>query len=86
MNSTTPTYGVQAVPVPTGSNATVSFGGPGDHAACDAEIARLRARCDERDRLISALIAEHPVELGRFTRILRDAAEGGSEDKGDDHD
>ena len=36
---------------------------------------RLRDRCDERDRLISALIAEHPVELGRFSRMLSDAAE-----------
>lgn len=43
-------------------------------AACDAEIARLRERCAERGRLISALIAEHPVELGRFAQMARDAA------------
>jgi hypothetical protein len=30
----------------TGSNMTLSIGGPLDHAACDAEIARLRARAE----------------------------------------
>ena len=52
------------------------------------ELLHLRARCDERDRLISALIAEHPVELGRFSRMLSDAALGQerSEEKGHDHD
>ena len=44
--------------------------------AAHSELARLRDRCDERDRLISALIAEHPVELGRFSRMLSDAALG----------
>ncbi len=50
--------------------------------AADAEIARLRERCAERGRLISALIAEHPVELGRFAKLLRDAAQTGSEEEG----
>ena len=52
------------------------------------ELLHLRARCDERDRLISALIAEHPVELGRFSRMLSDAALGQErgEEKGHDHD
>ena len=56
--------------------------------AAHSELARLRDRCDERDRLISALIAEHPVELGRFSRMLSDAALGQerSEEKGHDHD
>lgn len=31
----------------TASNTAVSYGGPGEHAACDAEIARLRARLAE---------------------------------------
>lgn len=35
----------------TGGNMAVSPGGPGDHAACDAEIARLRAKL--------AAIADH---------------------------
>lgn len=50
------------------------------------ELLHLRARCDERDRLISALIAEHPVELGRFSRMLSDAALGQErgEEKGAD--
>ena len=50
------------------------------------ELLHLRARCDERDRLISALIAEHPVELGRFSRMLSDAALGQErgEEKGTD--
>lgn len=52
--------------------------------AAEAEIARLRERCDGRDRLISALIAEHPVELGRFAKLLRDAAKIGTEGESDD--
>lgn len=41
MTSTTPPYGIQAVPVPAGTSAAVSH--PFGHMACDMEIARLRA-------------------------------------------
>src|ERR1700734_554899 len=46
-----------------------------------AEAAQLRERCAERDRLISLLIAEHPVELGRFAQLARGAAKEAVPDK-----
>jgi hypothetical protein len=67
----------EPVPVTSGNTAVSRTYAPGDHAACDAQIARLRARCAERDRLIDALLAEHPVELGRFCQIAQAAADPG---------
>ncbi|HLI38904.1 MAG TPA: hypothetical protein VKV80_16430 [Streptosporangiaceae bacterium] len=39
----------------TSGNAAVSFGGPGEHAACDAVIARLRARAEAAEAKLAAL-------------------------------
>jgi hypothetical protein len=52
---------VNGEPVPgTAGNAAVSFGGPGDHAACYAQIARLQraitgAEAAVRERLAAAV-------------------------------
>lgn len=58
----------------TAGNMAVSYGGPGDHAACDAEMARLRERiaADPETPLSDALHT-----LGEVQRMAESMAESG---------
>ena len=72
----------------TAGNVAVSMGAPGDHMACDAEIARLRARLAAIAELVR-LRMKAPGRSG-MTRaaagLILSLAEGSSEEEaGDGH-
>lgn len=48
----------------TSGNVAVSPGGPGDHAACDAEMARLRSRLAEVRQAVDTFLAVRGDSLG----------------------
>lgn len=63
MDSTTPPYSVQSVPVPSGPGTAAIPGGPRDHVACDAEIARLRVRAGAAERKLATLATRNRRHL-----------------------
>ena len=77
----------------TSGNVAFSSGGPGDHAACDAAVARLRERAMRAEAKLAAIAARcreridgpgrHGLTMAAAQFILG-IAEGGSEEKADD--